>query len=96
MEITKSLFYFVVAGFCEIAGGISCGFGGVKARASALLSLERLRLFSMESFPRCNLLTLAECTRLYGGIFIGLSLLWGWQIDRITPDRFDLIGSLTR
>ncbi len=28
----------------------------------------------------------------YGGIFILLSILWGWQIDKITPDRFDVIG----
>jgi small multidrug resistance family-3 protein len=21
-----------------------------------------------------------------------LSIIWGWQIDRIAPDRFDLIG----
>lgn len=28
----------------------------------------------------------------YGGIFIALSLLWGWKIDNIVPDRFDLIG----
>ena len=28
----------------------------------------------------------------YGGIFIALSILWGWKIDKIIPDRFDLIG----
>ena len=30
----------------------------------------------------------------YGGIFIVLSLLWGWRVDEISPDRFDLIGGL--
>ncbi|MFZ2473080.1 MAG: hypothetical protein WAW52_14215 [Methanothrix sp.] len=25
-------------------------------------------------------------------LFIALSILWGWQIDRIVPDRFDLVG----
>lgn len=30
----------------------------------------------------------------YGGWFIVLSIIWGWQVDRITPDRFDLIGGL--
>lgn len=29
----------------------------------------------------------------YGGIFIVLALLWGWQIDGIRPDRYDIIGS---
>lgn len=30
----------------------------------------------------------------YGGIFIVLSILWGWQIDKVVPDRFDLVGGL--
>lgn len=30
----------------------------------------------------------------YGGVFIVLSLFWGWGIDKKTPDRFDLIGGL--
>jgi small multidrug resistance family-3 protein len=29
----------------------------------------------------------------YGGIFILLSLLWGWAVDRIAPDRYDLLGA---
>jgi len=28
----------------------------------------------------------------YGGIFIVLSILWGWRVDKILPDRFDIIG----
>ena len=28
----------------------------------------------------------------YGGVFVVLSILWGWRIDKISPDRFDLIG----
>ena len=28
----------------------------------------------------------------YGGIFIVLSILWGWKVDNILPDKFDLIG----
>jgi small multidrug resistance family-3 protein len=30
----------------------------------------------------------------YGGIFIAMSILWGWQVDKITPDRFDIIGGI--
>jgi small multidrug resistance family-3 protein len=29
----------------------------------------------------------------YGGVFIVLSLVWGWLIDHQTPDRFDLVGA---
>ena len=28
----------------------------------------------------------------YGGVFIVLSIMWGWKVDDIAPDRFDLIG----
>jgi len=28
----------------------------------------------------------------YGGIFIVLSILWGWRIDHKAPDRLDLLG----
>ena len=30
----------------------------------------------------------------YGGVFVVLSLLWGWQIDKVTPDKFDILGGL--
>jgi small multidrug resistance family-3 protein len=29
----------------------------------------------------------------YGGIFVVLSLLWGWRVDGWLPDRYDLIGA---
>ena len=29
----------------------------------------------------------------YGGMFIVLSLLWGWAIDSSRQDRFDIIGA---
>ncbi len=30
----------------------------------------------------------------YGGWFVVLSILWGWGLDRISPDRYDLISGL--
>jgi len=30
----------------------------------------------------------------YGGWFVVLSLLWGWAVDRIQPDRYDLFGGI--
>ena len=29
----------------------------------------------------------------YGGVFVIMSILWGWKVDKIMPDRFDLIGA---
>ena len=30
----------------------------------------------------------------YGGAFVVMSILWGWKVDNVMPDRFDLIGGL--
>jgi small multidrug resistance family-3 protein len=30
----------------------------------------------------------------YGGVFVVLSIFWGWAVDKVSPDRFDLIGGL--
>jgi small multidrug resistance family-3 protein len=30
----------------------------------------------------------------YGGVFIFLSILWSWKIDKVAPDRFDITGGL--
>lgn len=30
----------------------------------------------------------------YGGIFIFLSLLWGWGVDKKPPDLYDWVGAL--
>jgi len=29
----------------------------------------------------------------YGGVFVVMSILWGWAIDGKAPDNYDLIGA---
>jgi drug/metabolite transporter superfamily protein YnfA len=47
----------------------------------------------MVSFRLFNRLILAGCSLHTAGIYIVLSLLWGWKVDGIAPDKFDLIGA---
>jgi Uncharacterized conserved protein len=28
----------------------------------------------------------------YGGVFIVMALLWGWILEKIPPDRYDILG----
>lgn len=30
----------------------------------------------------------------YGGVFITLAILWGWRVDKVVPDKFDIIGGI--
>ena len=48
----------------------------------------------MASFQLSNQPTLVECVQLTEGVFVVMSLLWGWKIDGTVPDRFDVLGAI--
>jgi len=29
----------------------------------------------------------------YGGIYVATAVAWGWRVEKLTPDRWDLIGA---
>lgn len=94
MDTLKSIFYFVLAGLFEIGGGYlvwlwlrekkSIMFGIIGAIILVLYGIIPTLQPSNANFGRVY--------AAYGGIFIVLSIIWGWQVDHITPDKFDLIG----
>jgi len=92
--VTKSLLYFVIAGFCEIAGGYFVWLWQRESKSFSFAVLGAMLLVLYGIVPTLQRANFGRVYAAYGGVFIVLSLLWGWQIDRITPDRFDLIGSL--
>ena len=94
MLVLKSLAYFLLAGLFEIGGGYLI-WHWLRNGASlwyAFFGAVILILYGVVptlqpegSFGRVY--------AAYGGVFIVLSLLWGWRVDGIAPDRFDIIGS---
>ncbi len=90
--VIHSAFYFCLAGLCEIGGGylvwlwlregkpVLYGLGGA------------LILVIYGVIPTLQPAHFGRVYAAYGGVFIVLSILWGWKVDRIVPDRFDLIG----
>ncbi len=92
MEIAKSLFYFLLAGVCEIGGGylIWLWLREGKSIGLALLGAAILTLYGI--IPTFQSANFGRVYAAYGGVFVVLSILWGWQIDKTIPDRFDLIG----
>jgi small multidrug resistance family-3 protein len=90
-----SIFLFVMAGLAEIGGGWLI-WQVVRAQASwwvALLGGLILAgygfIAASQPFPQFGRVYAA-----YGGVFIVMSLLWGWLVDKQRPDGWDITGAL--
>ncbi len=94
MEIVKSLFYFILAGLFEIGGGylIWLWLRGGKPILYGLAGAVVLILYGIVPTLQPPNSSFGRVYAAYGGIFIALSLLCGWKVDKVVPDRFDLIG----
>ena len=94
MEIARSLAYFVAAGLCEIGGGYLIWLWLREGRSlwHGLLGAFVLVIYGI--IPTFQPAHFSRVYAAYGGIFVVMSILWGWSIDKQAPDRFDLLGSL--
>jgi len=94
MNVINALILFILAGLAEIGGGyliwlcIREGrpiyWGIVGGLVLALYGV----IAAFQSFP-----SFGRVYAAYGGIFIILSVLWGWGIDKKTPDLYDWLGA---
>ncbi len=93
--VLKAALLFILAGIAEIGGGYLIWqwlregktwyvglCGGVILAVYGIIAT--FQVFS--SFGRVY--------AAYGGVFIVLSIAWGWWIDKKTPDMYDIIGGL--
>jgi len=92
MEMVKSLFYFALAGLCEIGGGYLVWLWLREGKSVRLALAGAVVLVLYGVIPTFQNAHFGRVYAAYGGIFIVLAILWGWRIDKILPDRFDLIG----
>ena len=92
MTITKSLLLFLIAGLCEIGGGYLVWLWLREGRNLWIGILGGTLLVLYGVIPTLQTASFGRVYAAYGGIFIVLSLLWGWQIDKNMPDRYDLLG----
>lgn len=94
MENIRSLFYFLLAGLCEIGGGYLVWLWLREGRSRWLAVAGALVLILYGVIPTLQPANFGRVYAAYGGVFIILSILWGWKVDKVVPDRFDLIGGL--
>src|SRR5215471_20028830 len=91
--IWKSLCYFLLAGLSEIGGGYLVWLWLREGRSAWFAVFGAVVLVLYGIIPTFQHASFGRAYAAYGGIFVVLSVFWGWRIDRIAPDRFDLIGS---
>lgn len=92
-EILRSIFFFILAGLCEIGGGYLIWLWLREGKGPELAVLGAIILVLYGIIPTLQPANFGRVYAAYGGVFIVMSLLWAWQIDKVTPDRFDIIGA---
>ena len=94
MQIAQSLGYFVLAGLFEIGGGYLLWLWLREGRSAwfAALGVAALVLYGVVPTLQPKGADFGRVYAAYGGVFIVLSILWGWRVDRIVPDRPDVVG----
>ena len=94
MSIPSSLGLFVLAGLCEIGGGYLVWQWLREGRSLSFGLIGGIILMIYGVIPTFQDAHFGRVYAAYGGMFILLSLLWGWAMDGTTPDRFDVMGGL--
>ncbi|MFC4101242.1 YnfA family protein [Paenibacillus xanthanilyticus] len=92
--MVSAIVLFVAAGLAEIGGGYLVWLWLRESKpawygiAGSLVLVAYGIIPTWQSFP-----SFGRVYAAYGGVFIVLAILWGWGIDRKTPDMFDWIGA---
>lgn len=92
--VVRSIFWFVLAGLMEIGGGYLMWLW-LREKKSWYVGLAgALVLVGYGIIPTFQPAHFGRVYAAYGGIFIAMSLLWGWGLEGQRPDRWDIIGTL--
>lgn len=91
----SAILLFILAGLAEIGGGYLVWLWLRESKpywygivGSIILILYGI-IPTLQSFP-----SFGRVYAAYGGIFVVLAVLWGWWIDKKTPDMYDWIGAV--
>lgn len=94
MEQIKSIIYFILAGLFEIGGGYLVWLWLRENKSIWFAAIGAVILVLYGVIPTFQPANFGRVYAAYGGVFVVLSIIWGWKIDKVVPDRFDLIGGL--
>jgi small multidrug resistance family-3 protein len=92
--LVKSVLLFIVAGLFEIGGGYLVWQWWRNNAHVVLGVVGGIVLFFYGIVPTYQPAAFGRVYAAYGGWFVVLSILWGWSIDRVAPDRYDILGGV--
>ncbi|RAJ99997.1 small multidrug resistance family-3 protein [Larkinella arboricola] len=90
----KAILIFILAGLCEIGGGYLIWLWLKEDKPIVYGMAGGIVLILYGVVATLQPAGFGRVYAAYGGIFIGLSVLWAWWIDGFKPDRYDLLGAL--
>ncbi|MDF5725164.1 MAG: YnfA family protein [Rhizonema sp. PD37] len=91
-QAIQSLLYFIWAGLFEIGGGYLVWLWLREGKSIWLGVLGGIALAIYGAIATLQPANFGRVYAAYGGVFIAMAMLWGWKVDGIVPDRYDLIG----
>lgn len=89
----KSIGLFVLAGFAEIGGGDLVWLWLRDARALWFGVIGGALLILFGVIATYQPAHFGRVYAAYGGVFIVMAMLWGWDVDGMRPDRWDVVGA---
>lgn len=92
--ILSTIGLFLFASLLEIGGGYLIWKWLQDHKGKIFGLVGALILFSYGIIPTFQPAEFGRVYASYGGIFILVSILWGYWIDKKKPDRFEIIGSV--
>ena len=92
MALIKSIVFFLLAGLCEISGGYML-WKALKENQPIWIGILGGTILVLYGVVATSQTASFGCTyAAYGGVFIIMSLMAGWMVDKIKPDKYDIIG----
>jgi small multidrug resistance family-3 protein len=93
MAVARAIGLFIAAGLAEIGGGYLM-WRWLREGAPVVLGvLGGIILVIYGVIPTLQRShDFGRIYAAYGGVFVVASLLWGWVVDGVRPDRYDAIG----
>ena len=92
-QVARSVALFALAGLLEIGGGYLVWLWLREGRAVVIGVLGAFLLILYGVVPTLQPAHFGRVYAAYGGVFVVLSLLWGWRVDGHRPDVPEIAGS---